>query len=63
MKVQGRRKRGRPRRRWLNKLKDDINEKGLYGVEVYDRAMAPPQTFGECFSPINLRYYVILVCK
>ena len=27
-------------------------------------AMAPPQTFGECFfSPINLRRYVLLVCK
>ena len=24
----------------------------------------PPQTFGECFfSPINLRRYVLLVCK
>ena len=28
MKVQGRRKRGRPKRRWLDKLKDDIKEKG-----------------------------------
>ena len=36
MKVQGRRKRGRPKRRWLDKLKDDINEKGLSGDEVYD---------------------------
>ena len=29
MKVQGRRKRGRPTRRWLDKVKDDIKEKGL----------------------------------
>ena len=29
MKVQGRRKRGRPKRRWLDKVKDDIKEKGL----------------------------------
>ena len=36
MKVQGRRRRGRPKRRWLDKLKDDINEKGLSGDEVYD---------------------------
>ena len=38
MKVQGRRKRGRPKRRWLDKVKDDINEKGLSADEVYDRA-------------------------
>ena len=29
MKVQGRRKRGRPKRIWLDKVKDDIKEKGL----------------------------------
>ena len=29
MKVHGRRKRGRPKRRWLDKVKDDIKEKGL----------------------------------
>ena len=29
MKVQGRRKRGRPKRRWMDKVKDDIKEKGL----------------------------------
>ena len=33
-----RRKRGRPKRRWLDKAKDDIKEKGLSGEEVYDRA-------------------------
>ena len=38
MKVQGRRKRGRPERRWLDKVKDDIKEKGLSADEVYDRA-------------------------
>ena len=38
MKVQGRRKRGRPKRIWLDKLKDDIKEKGLSADEVYDRA-------------------------
>ncbi len=38
MKVQGRRKRGRPKRRWLDKIKDDIKEKGLSADEVYDRA-------------------------
>ena len=27
MKVQGRRKIGRPKTRWLEKVKDDINEK------------------------------------
>ena len=38
IKVQGRRKRGIPKRRWLDKVKDDIKEKGLSADEVYDRA-------------------------
>ena len=37
MKVQRRRKRGRPKRRWLDKVKHDIKEKGLSADEVYDR--------------------------
>ena len=32
------RKRGRPKRRWLDKVKDDIKEKGLSTDDVYDRA-------------------------
>ena len=38
MKVQGRRKRGRSKRRWLDKVKDDIKEKGMSADDVYDRA-------------------------
>ena len=38
MKVQERRKRGRPKRRWLDKVKNDIKEKGLAADDVYDRA-------------------------
>ena len=38
MKVQRRRKRGRPKRRWLDKVNDDIKEKGLSADNVYDRA-------------------------
>ena len=38
MKVQRRRKRGRPKRRWLDKVKDDIKETGLSADDVYDRA-------------------------
>ena len=38
MKVQGRRKRGRPKRRWLDRVRDDIKEKGLSAGEVYDHA-------------------------
>ena len=38
MNVQGRRKRGRHKRRWLDKVKDDIKEKGLSADDVYDRA-------------------------
>ena len=38
MKVQGRRKKGRPKRRRLDKVKDDIKEKGLSADEVYEHA-------------------------
>ena len=38
MTVQGRRERGIPKRRWLDKVKDDIIEKGLSADHVYDRA-------------------------
>ena len=37
MRVQRTRKRGRPKRRWFDKVKDDIKEKGLSADEVYDR--------------------------
>ena len=37
MTVQGRRKRRRPKRRWLDKVKDDIKEKRLSADDVYDR--------------------------
>ena len=37
MKVQGRRKRGRPKRRWLDNVKDDIKEKERSADDVYDR--------------------------
>ena len=36
MKVQGRRKRGRPERIWLDRVRDDIREKGLPAEKVYD---------------------------
>ena len=38
MEVQGRRKRGMPKRRQLDRVRDDIKEKGLSGEELYDRA-------------------------
>ena len=37
-RLQGSRKRGRPRKRWFEKVKDDIKEKGLSADDVYDRA-------------------------
>ena len=37
MRVQGRRKRGRPKRRWVDRVRDPIKEKGLLMEEVYDR--------------------------
>ena len=38
MKVPGERKRGRHKRRWLDKVKDDIKEKRLSDDDVYDSA-------------------------
>ena len=38
MEVQGRRMSGRPKRRWLDRVRDDIKVKGLSGEEVYDCA-------------------------
>ena len=38
MTVQGRRKGIRPNRRWLDRVRDDIKEKGLSGEEMYDHA-------------------------
>ena len=38
MKVRRKRKRGRPGRRWLDKVRDDIKENGLSGEEMYHRA-------------------------
>ena len=39
MKVQGRRKRGIPQRRWFDKVNDAIKEKGLSADDVYDPAL------------------------
>ena len=44
MKVQGRRKRGIPKRRWLDKVKDDIKEKRLSPDDVYDLATWRPMS-------------------
>ena len=38
MKVQWRRKRGRPKRRWLDRVSGDVKEKGLSVDEAYDQA-------------------------
>ena len=38
MELQGRRTRGRPKGRRLDRVRDDIREKGLSVEEVYDRA-------------------------
>ena len=33
--MKGRRKRGRPKRRWLDRVRGALKEKGLSGEEVY----------------------------
>ena len=44
MKVQGRRKKGRPKRRWLDKVNDDIKEKGSCWLMRYTNMLHG----GEC---------------
>ena len=39
---------GRPKRRWLDKVKNDIKEKGLSADDVYDRATS---WASECHRP------------
>ncbi|KAL1457186.1 hypothetical protein WDU94_001844 [Cyamophila willieti] len=39
MEVEGRRARGRPKKRWENCIKKDLNDKGLNGDEFQNRAM------------------------
>ena len=38
MEIQGSRRRGRPKRRWLARVRGDIKDKGWSGEEVYDCA-------------------------
>ncbi|KAI5720850.1 hypothetical protein M8J77_012470 [Diaphorina citri] len=38
MRVVGNRKRGRPKKKWMNCVNEDLRNKGLTGVEVNDRA-------------------------
>ena len=38
MDVRGRRKRGGPKRRWWDKVNDDMKERGFSANDVYDRA-------------------------
>ena len=47
--IESTRKRGRHKRRWLDKVRDDIKEKGLSADEMYDRA-----TWGRMSSCIEL---------
>ena len=38
MEVPGKRRRGRPNRRWLDNIKNDLSERKLSGEEAQDRA-------------------------
>ena len=38
IEVQGSRRRGRPKKRWADCVKDDLRDKGRSGKKVYDRA-------------------------
>ena len=39
MEVEGRRRRGRPKKRWKDRIGEDLRERGLSGEEVGDRAL------------------------
>ena len=58
MKVQGRRKRGRPKRRWLDRVRDDIKEKGLLGGR---RSVRP--CYMKAYRCHGLRVYPVCVCN
>ena len=38
MDIQGRRRRGRPKQRWRDRVEEDLRSKGLTGDEVWDRS-------------------------
>ena len=38
MEVPGKRRRGRPKRRWLDNIRNDLSERELSGEEAQDRA-------------------------
>ena len=38
MDVRRKRRKGRPKRRWMDSIKNDLTEKGLSGEEAQDRA-------------------------
>ena len=39
LEVQGMRKRGRPKQRWMEKIKEDMKEKGIRREQTQDRAV------------------------
>ena len=44
MEVAGKRRRGRPKRRWLDNIKNDLSERELSGEETQDRVSAQSLT-------------------
>ena len=44
IEVQGSRMRGKPKKRWVDGVKDDLREKGLSGEDVYDRELCMEAT-------------------
>ena len=51
MKVQGRRKRGRPKRRWLDKVKEYSKVKGLSADEMYEYDLATWRRMSSYIDP------------
>ena len=45
MEVQGRRRRGRPKIRWLGRVRNDIRQMGHSGEEAYDRATVSTEAY------------------
>ncbi|XP_068201675.1 uncharacterized protein [Palaemon carinicauda] len=53
MEVQGARRRGRPKRRWMDCIKDDLRSKGLTSDEVWNRGKKAPNVRDKALQNIG----------
>ena len=77
MDVDGRRRKGRPKRRWMDSVNVDLREKGLSGEETHNKAMwrqlvryievekdlVEEEVGGEGWIPFAIRYFLGFFCN